>query len=64
MVPEYTYVVYISLQDEKGCLVYVDRKRRNMTDIKIFAIVGENTAPIDVPCVCWNTEPANSKKLL
>ena len=42
----------IYLFRKKGCLVCDDRKRHNVTDITIFAIVGENAAPIDVPCVC------------
>ena len=33
-------------------------------DVKIFAIVGGNAAPIAVPCVCWNIRCANLKKLL
>ncbi len=31
-----------------------------VTDMKIFAIVGENGAPLAVPCICWKTVGPNS----
>ena len=45
----------------RGLIGCVAKNLFSTMDIKMFAMVGENGAPIAVPSICWKTSLSNVK---